>query len=243
MNNPDVGEQAISKAAEVGIDSQLEEVENLDVDIRANPLDLAQGKLESVTIDGQGMAMKKDLKAERLVMETDSIAIDPLKAALGDIELTQTTNAEAKIVLSEENLQGAFNSDYIKDKLKNQKVDVNGETLTVNAKDVQFTLPGEEKISIKATIDIQESSETKEIALSAKPSIDADGNKITLNDVQYHNKEDADFAKSLLDSTEELLDLRNFELEDMSLQIERIDVRQGKITMTANAAIEDFPDS
>ncbi len=46
MNSPDIGEQAISKAAEIAIDSQLDRVDDLDVDIKTNPLDLAQGKLE-----------------------------------------------------------------------------------------------------------------------------------------------------------------------------------------------------
>lgn len=245
MNSPDIGEQAISKAAEVGIDSQLSEVEELDVDIRANPLDLAQGEVESVTIDGEGMVMQKDLRAERLVMQTDSIAINPLKAALGDIELTQTTKAEAKIVLIEEDLQRAFNSEYIEEKLKNQKVEIDGETLTVNAHDVTITLPDRDRININATIDITESSEQKKIAISAKPSIDANGNKIVLEDVEYGDNDtrDAEFAKALLDSTEELLDLRNFELDEMSLQIDRLDVRQGKMTMTAKALVEEFPDS
>lgn len=245
MSTPDIGEQAISKAAEVGIESQLEEVKELDVDVRANAFDLAQGEVESVTIDAEGMEMQKDLRVERLVMQTDSIGIDALKAAFGNIELTHDTNAEAKIVLLEEDLQRAFNSEYIQEKLKNQKVKIDGKTLTVNAHDVQFALPSEDKISLHATIDITESSEQKNIAVSAKPNIDDNGNKIILEDVTYEDesKNDAKFAKALLDSTEELLDLRNFELEDMSLQIERLDVRQGKITMTANAAIQDFPDS
>ena len=245
MNSPDIGEQAISKAAEVGIDSQLNEVEDLDVDIRANPIDLAQGEVESVTIDGEGMVMQKDLRAERLVMQTDSIAIDPLKAAFGDIELQQTTEAEAKIVLLEEDLQRAFNSEYIQDKLKNQKIEIDGQTLTANAREVQITLPGKDEIKIDATIELAEDSEAKKIAVSAKPSIDANGNKIVLKDVKYGEggEKDAGFAKALLDSTEELLDLRNFELEEMSLQIDRLDIRQGKMTMTAKALVEEFPDS
>lgn len=87
MNQPDLGEQAISKAAEVGIENQLDEVEDLQVDVRANPLDLVGGKLESVTIDGKGMVMQKELRAERLILQTDAIAINAVKAALGNIEL------------------------------------------------------------------------------------------------------------------------------------------------------------
>ncbi len=243
MNKPDLGEQAISKAAEVGIESQLDEVEELDVDVRANPLDVVGGKLESVTVDGKGMVMKKELRAERLILQTDEIAVDSVKAALGNIKLTQDTNAEAKIVLLEADLQRAFNSEYIKGKLQNQKLDLNSETVTVNARNVKFTLPGEQKIGLEADIEIAESQTTKHIALFAKPRLDADGNKIAIADVEYHDHENAAFAQTLLDSTKEILDLRNFELDAMSLKIDKLDVCQGKIIMAARAVIRDFPNS
>ncbi|MBW4537102.1 MAG: DUF2993 domain-containing protein [Pleurocapsa minor HA4230-MV1] len=243
MNQPDLGEQAISKAAEVGIESQLDEVEDLQVDVRANPLDLVGGKLESVTIDGKGMVMKKELRAERLILQTDEIAIDAVKAALGNIELTQDTNAEAKIVLLETDLQQALNSEYIKGKLKNQKLDLNGETVTVNAHNVKLALPGEGKINLEADIEIAESQTTKHIALSAKPTLDADGNKIAIADVEYHAADNAAFAQALLDSVKELLDLRNFELNAVSFKIDKLDVGQGKMIMAAKAVISDFPDS
>lgn len=241
----DLGEKAISKAAEAGINSQLDEVEELDVDVRANPLDVAQGDIESVTIDAKGMVMKKDLRTERLVLQTDSIAVDTLKAAFGNIELQHSTNAEAKIVLKEEDLQRALNSEYIKDKLKNQKVKIDGETVTVNAKNVKCTLPGDNKISLSAEINIAESSETQKISVTAKPRVDENGNKIALEDVEYPNGENTnpELTQTLLDSTSELLDLRNFELDEMSLQIKRLDVRQGKMTMTAHAEVREFPNS
>ena len=243
MNQPDLGEQAISKAAEVGIESQLDEVKELNVDVRANPLEVMGGEVESVTVDAEGMVMQKDLRAERLILQTDQIAIDSIKAALGDIELTKSTNAEAKIVLLEADIQRAFNSEYVESKLKNQKLNVDGETLTVNASNVQFALPGEDKISLKADIEIVESGETKQIDLTAKPTLEADGNKIAIADVEYHNEDNAAFAQALLDSTKEVLDLRNFELDAMTLKLDRLDVLKGKIIMAASAVVREFPDS
>ena len=241
MGQQDLGEQAISKAAEIGIENQLDDVEELDVDIRANPLELAGGEVESVTIDAKGMVMQKDLRAERLILQTDEIALDGLKAALGNIELEHSTNAEAKIVLLEEDIQRAFNSEYIENKLKNQRIKIDGETKTVNAEKVRFTLPGEDKINLSADLTIVESNTKREIALSAKPQLEANGNKITIADVEYHNLEDADFAKALLDSMVEVLDLRNFELDEMSLRLTKLDVCEGKIIMAAAAEVHKFP--
>ena len=243
MNQPDLGEQAISKAAEVGIESQLDEVQELNIDVRANPVDLVGGKLESVIVDAKGMVMNKDLRAERLILQTDEIAIDSMKAAFGNIELTHETNAEAKIVLLEADVQRAFNSEYIASKLKNKKLDIDGETLTVNASNVKFALPGDGKIGLKADIEIAESSETKQLDLTAKPKLDANGNKIAIADVEYHDRDNAAFAQALLDSTKEVLDLRNFELKAMSLELDKLDVLKGKIIMAASAVVREFPDS
>ncbi|HBE54095.1 MAG TPA: DUF2993 domain-containing protein, partial [Cyanobacteria bacterium UBA11369] len=152
---PDLGEQAISKAAEIGLASQLDEVEELNVDIRTNPIKLIQGELESVSIEGKGLVMQQDLRAEELKVNIDNIAINPLSAAFGKIELTHPTEAETYVVLNEADLDRAFNSDFISEKLQNQKVHVNGQPMTIDAKQVEFRLPGEGKFALKADVFMQ----------------------------------------------------------------------------------------
>lgn len=243
MNSPDIGEQAISKAAEVGMETQLEEAEELDVDIRTNPVDVAQGKLESVDVEGEGLVMEKELRAEKLDIETDDIKIDPLKAAFGDIEMERPTNASARIVLTDDDIQRAFNSEYIKDKLKDQKVEINGETVQATAERVKFAMPGEGKISLEADISLAKASETKQIAFTAKPRISDRGNKIVVEDVEYTSgkNEAPELTQALLDSTEDLLDLRNFELDEMSLQLNKLDVQKKKMTIDADATVKQLP--
>ena len=85
----DLGEQAISKIAEVGLASQLDEVENLDVTVKTDPGKILSGSVDSVAVNGKGMVMQKDLRVEEMQLQTDRIAINPLSAAFGKIELTQ----------------------------------------------------------------------------------------------------------------------------------------------------------
>lgn len=241
MNSPDIGEQAISKAAEVGLKSQLDQVEDLDVNLKTDPLNLMQGNIDSVSIKGSGLVMKKELRAEKLRIETNSISIDPIKAALGNIELDCSTDARMLVVLKEEDLQRAFNSEYVKDKLKDLEINYQGEKISAQISQVEFTLPETDKVKLDA--DIQLAQNLAKISFTAIPKINSAGNKINLESVEY--KQEADYnqniAQAIINSAEEILDLRNFELDEMSLQVRKLDVQVGKLTIEADAVIEDFP--
>lgn len=93
MTSLDAGEQAINNLAKAGIESQLDEAEGLDVNLQTNPLDLMQGKIKSVSVKGDGLVMQKELRADKLRIETNGIAINSIKAAMGNIELIQPTDA------------------------------------------------------------------------------------------------------------------------------------------------------
>lgn len=240
----DIGEQALSKAAEIAISSQLDEVENLDVDIRTDPLKLIQGELESVKIEGKGLVMQKDLRTEELEIKTTNIAINPLSAVFGKIELTRPTEADAHVVLTEQ-CERAFNSEFIHQKLQNLDVNVNDQLMTINTRQVKFQLPGEGKIVLKAEIQPKGTGEMKQVAFTTVPRIVTGGEKVVLEDVQYVEGEDLspEITATLLERAGELLDLRNFELEGMSLRLKGLDVQKGKLTLQATALVEQFPES
>ena len=64
MVSSNIGDRAISEAAEVGLANQLDEAKNLDVDICTNPLNIMQGEIDSVSVKGEGLVIKKELRAE-----------------------------------------------------------------------------------------------------------------------------------------------------------------------------------
>jgi len=241
----DIGEQALSKAAEVALSSQLDEAERLDVDIRTDPLKLIQGELDSVKIQGEGLVMQKDLRAQELQVRTKNIAINPLSAAFGKIELTRPTEANAHVVLTEQDLERAFNSEFIHEKLQNLDVHVDGQPMTINTKQVELHLPGDSKIALKAEILLNKTGETKEVSFSAVPRVSAGGQRLSLEQVQYAEGKDVspELTAALLESASELLDLRNFELQGMSLRLKGLDVQKGKLTLQAEAQVEQFPSS
>jgi len=240
---PDLGEQAISKAAEMGIASQLDEVEEVNVDIRTDPIKLMQGEVDSVKIDGEGMVMQQDLRMEEMQIKTGSVAINPLSVAFGKIELKRPTDAEVHVVLTEADLNRAFNSDFIRDKLKNLEVNINGQPTRVDAQQVELRLPGEGKFALSSAIRMADSGETKRVAFTAVPQVNASGDRISLENVEYTEGQglSPELTEVLLQRASELLDLRNFELEGMSLRVQRLDVQAERLTLEASARVEQFP--
>ena len=232
-DTPDLGEQALSKAAEVGLSTQLDEVENIDVQIRTDPGKLMQGELETVDIEGKGLVMVK----------TNNIAINPLSAAVGKIELTHATDADARVVLTEADIERAFNSEYIHRQLQNLTVNVEGQPVTINTQ--QVGLPGEGKITFKAKILVKETGKTKEIAFSTQPRISAGGERVRLEDVQYIEGQElsTEVTQALLQRASELLDFQTFELQGMTLRLKNLDVQKRQIILYANTHIEQFPNS
>ena len=241
---PDIGEQAISKAAEVGLESQLDKADELDVNVRTNPADLMQGEVDSVSVKGKGLVMKKELRAEKIQIETGDIDINPIKAALGNIELESPSDARMLVVLKEEDIQRAFDSDYVIDKLQNLEIDYKGEKTIASINKVKFQLPEMNKVNLKADIELTQVEKQEQINFSAIPEVSADGTSVNLSSIEYESEAEynREVAKAIVNSTEEILDLRNFELEEMSMRVRKLDVRAGKLTIEADATIVDFPD-
>jgi hypothetical protein len=119
-DNPNLGDIALNKVVEMAIDSQLDTAEQINVDLRTNPLELIQGKVDAIEISGRGLVVKQDLRMETLKINSDAVAIDPLKAVFGNIELTHPTDAEAQIVLTcwiyATSIFPAYRSDYTNSK-------------------------------------------------------------------------------------------------------------------------------
>ncbi len=241
--NANLGEQALSKAAEIGIASQLDEVKNVNVNVAADPLQIVQGEVEAVVIEGEGMVMQQDLRIEAMKLQTNKISIDPLKAAFGKIELRQPTQATAEVVLQEQDINRALNSNYLRDKLQNLQIQVDQQPMTLETCQVSFWLPGDRKVGVSAEVVYQETGEHQQVAFTALPQKSADGQRLVLSQVQYSEGKEIspELTAALLDKVSQLLDLRNFELEGMTLQLQDFQVNQTNITLQAVAQVVEFP--
>ncbi len=241
-DSPNLGEKAISKVAEVGIANQLDQVEEIDVDIRTAPEKLIQGEVDSVAITGKGLVMKQDLRMESLEVTTDQVAINPLSAVFGNIELTQPTTAEAEIVLTEADLNRAFSSDYLQAKLKGLSMQIEGKPVTVDVRETVLHLPGDNKFEINADFWLREQNAAKQVSVTAIPKVQEQGHCIALEILSAEGQGlEAELVVAILEQLTALLDLRNFDIPGIALQLHRLDVQPGRLVIQAKTQIEQIP--
>jgi len=240
---PDLGKEALNKVAEVGLSSQLDDVEELHVDVKTDPMKLMSGEVESVEIEGKGMVMEKDLRVEEMQVETGHVAVNPMKAVFGSLELAHPTDATVHVTLTEADINRAFNSEYIQDKLQNLEVDVNGDRLIVDTQRVEFGLPGNGTVALKTDVKLRNTGETRHTAFTVTPTMEPGGQQVVLENVQYEPGQELspELTSALLATARELLDLRNFELEGMDLRLKHMDVQPGRLLLEAEARVEKIP--
>lgn len=241
-DSPDLGEQALSKVAEAGISNQLDEVEDLNIDIRTNPGKLLQGEVDSVSISGKGMVMKQDLRMESLDIQTTKVSVNPLSALFGNIELDQPANADAQIVLTEEDLNRALASDYIVGKFQGLKLETEQQTHTIALRQATIHLLDGGTMSLSIDFLLQESNEAKSISATVIPKIKTGGQKIDLEILAVQGQGlNPELGVALLKQITTLLDLGNFDIPGVSLWIQRFDIESEKMIIHATTKIEQLP--
>lgn len=241
-DSPDIGEQALSKVAEIGISNQLDTVEDLNVNIRTNPVKLLRGEVDSVEISGKGMVMKQDLRMESIEVQTTKVSINPFSALLGNIELDQPADAEAQIVLTEEDLNHALASDYIADKLHGLKLQIGQQTHTLKFRQVGVHLLHEGTMSVDVDFLLQESNDAKSLSATVVPTVKTGGQKIDLEILSVQGEGlNAELGIAVLKQLTDLLDLSSFDLPGMDLWLQRFDVQSEKMIIHAKTKIQQIP--
>lgn len=254
-----LGEQAIDKAAELAINSQLEQTDQLDVAVKTDPVKLIQGKVDSVKVAAEGMVVKPDLRAAAVGIEADAVAVDPLKVMLGEIVLTETLNANAHVLLTEADLNQALASDFLRRKMQGLRLDVQGTPTRMQIEQIVLTLPDDQFLLLDAvltligldqqnldqqhpdqqTLDQQTLEQQKQFSAVVKPFLSQDGYCLNLELVSAEGQGlNLDFIRALLDQVAMLLDLRNFGLSNMTFRLKEIRLQPGQILLRGGTQIE-----
>jgi LmeA-like phospholipid-binding len=242
---PNLEEQAVSKAIEATITSQVDAIEEIDVDIQTNLLKLILGQADSIELAGKGLVMQKDIRLQEIEVNANNIDIDTFSAFFGQIELDKPIDATAKIVITEPDLNRALNSEYVLKKARNFKLNVDGKTVILEMQQMKLQFPEDNKMLFTGKIILHEKGETQPIGFTAAFRPRTQKQPVIVESFQCDREQGIPFAISvaLMQKIKQWIELPYLDLEGIALRVQEMTVRSGQLTLQLQMRMKHLPDN
>lgn len=236
-------EQLLSQVVESKLSDQLDQAEKIDVDVQTDLLKVVQGQVDGVSIKGQGLVMKNDIRVQELKLQTESVAINPLSALFGQIELNHPVNASARIVLTEADINRTFKSDYIRNKMEKFDLNVDGEIVSLETQQTQIYLPGSGKMKFNGTMLLHEKGNTRSVGFSAifRPPTPSEPVMLESFNCIEGDGFSLEVVAALMQQLKALVNQPCFELEDMIVRVKNIEVLEGSLVLLIETRVKQIP--
>ncbi|MBD2302462.1 DUF2993 domain-containing protein [Nostoc sp. FACHB-190] len=238
-------EQFISQEAERQLSNQLDEAEQIDVDVQTDLFKIVQGQADGVSLSAKGLVFKENIRVQDIKLQTDKIAVNPVSAIFGQIELNAPVNAIARIIMTESDINQALNSEFVQNSQKNYELNVEGENVRLEMQNIQLAFPGNNKIQCQGLIDITEKGKNRPLGFTAQFQPKTYTNPIILESFNCHQGEGITFelVLAIIQKVKELLNLQYFTWEGTKFKIINLDVKQQHLILLVETQMQHIPAS
>ncbi|NDJ25621.1 LmeA family phospholipid-binding protein [Nostoc sp. B(2019)] len=238
-------EQLLSQEAERMVSQQLDKVEQIDIDVQTDLLKIVQGQADGVSFTGQGLTIKEDIRVQEIKLQTDSIAINPLSALFGQIELNQPVNTIARIVLLETDINCALSSDFVRSKLQSYDLKVDSEIVSLEPQEIQIFLPDSGKLEFRVKVLLKEMGNTRPLSFMGMVRPRTHSQPLMLESFNCTQGEGVsiELVVAIMQKIKELVNLPSFKWEDMVFRIKDLEVEKGIMTLMIETQVRQIPSS
>lgn len=247
----DWGEKMLNTVASQSIRHLFSRSGDVAVAVRCNPSSkLLQGSIDSFKMNGRDLVIRRDFQVKEMSFETDAVAIDVSALMGGKLRLRQPTQAVAKVILTEEAINAAFEAELVRKKLEKVESDAllnlsGGEP--VSFKEVEVQLLQDNKVRIFALTDLPNQDDVP-IRLTATLAVEK-RRKILFSDPVFEPEgveESYQYLSKLLTETfagilNEMVDLDRFDLDGVLMRINRLETHGKELVFSGYAQIDHFP--
>ena len=239
----DLGEKTINKIAEVALSTKLEQREKLRVKVKTDPNLLAQGTLESLVIDCQGLMVENSLRMESINITLNTIAVSPFKALTGNIQLTQPSRGKAYVLLTEKDITRVLDRAILRK--KENKIIIDEKVIKAKLEQVKCQLLDTGKILIEGTVKLEKAKDIKRVISEIKPKICQAGNGVIIDEIKYLKEPNLSsiLLAPILKEATSIFNLKNFKVDGFSLKVQEFNIKQGALQLQAEAGMTHFPQS
>jgi hypothetical protein len=251
-SSTDFGERMLNAVATQSIRHLFTRSEFIDVMVRCYPSSkLMQGSIDSFKMTGRQLVIRRQFEVEEMSFETDAVAIDFSSVLGGQLRLKQPTQAVAQITLVEDAINRAFKADLVQKRL--QKLDLppltnlsGGEP--VSFRDVEINLLPENRVKIVAKTDLPNRTDVP-IQLTATLAIEK-RRRIVFDNPQFEAEAVPDeslraisepLTMAFVQVLNDMVDLDRFDLDGVTLRLNRLETHDKQLLFSGYAQIEHFP--
>ncbi|MEP0857662.1 DUF2993 domain-containing protein [Trichocoleus sp. DQ-U1] len=249
----DWGERLLNTVASKTIRHMFTQSESVEVAVRCYPSSkLLQGSIDSFKMSGSGLVIRREFRTEEMSFETDAVSIDFSCVMQGQIRLKQPTQAVVQVTLTQADINQSFQAELVQKRLQ----DISTPALTdlsggqpVSFTEVQVQLLPENQVQIFAKADLGEKGL---VPLSMKSTLSVERRRrIRFKDPQFQPEavpeESREISQTLTSAFAEILDnmvdLDRFNLDGVTMRINRLETQGDKLIFSGYAQIERVPNN
>ncbi|NET01088.1 MAG: DUF2993 domain-containing protein [Sphaerospermopsis sp. SIO1G2] len=249
----DWGEQMLNKVASQTIRHLFTQSESVEVFVRCYPSSkLLQGSIDSFSMSGRGLLIRKDFAVEKMSFETDAVAIDFSSVLSGKLKLKQPTQAVAQVVLTEEGINRAFTAELVRKRLLNlsdpKLTEISGGQ-PVSFTDVKIQLLQGNHLHLVAQADIGSGDVvplkmTLSVGIERRRRVSFKNPKIEIEEIpEAQQKVSQALSIALVEILDNMVDLDRFDLDGVKMRLNRLETEGNKLIFSGYAEIERIPRS
>ncbi len=248
--NTDMGERLLNTVASQSICHLFTQSELVEVAIRCYPSSkILQGAIDGLQMHGRKLVIRHDFPVEEMSFQTDAVAIDLSTLLGGKLRLKQPTQAVAQIILSEEGINQAFQAKLVTKRLENltsPMLTAVSEGEPVSFREVSVQLQPHNEIRLFAKADIG-SDDRIGITMGATVTVER-RRRIQFTQVQFEDNtvppelgRSSALATALINLLNDMVDLDRFDLDGITLRINRLETQGKNLIFSGYAQINHFP--
>lgn len=249
----DWGEQMLNTVASKTIRHLFTQSESVDVSVRCYPSSkLLQGSIDSFKMSGRGLVIRRQFRAQELSFETDAVLLDFSSVLKGQINIKQPTQAIAQVVLTEGDINESFQAELVRKRLENLSIPAlselsGGEPISFTDVQVQLQPNNGVRLFAKANLPghgLIPISMTSTLAVERRRRLLFENSKFEPDAVPESLRE---ISQKLTDAMAEILnnmvDLDRFNLDGVTLRINRLETQGKQLIFSGYAQIERVPNN
>lgn len=235
-------EQMLSQEAERQISKQLDGAEKIDVDVQTDLLKMFQGQADGVSVTGRGLVMR-GIRVQDIKLQTDSLAINPLSVLFGQIELNQPVNTSARVVLTEADINHALTSEFVRSKMPNFELNVDGEIVGLQPQEIQIHLIDNGKMAFTGKVLLTEKGKARTVGFTAQVCPRTEHKPIMLESFNCTQGEgiSLEVVVALMQKVKELVNLPYLQFDDVVFRVKNMEVQKSSMTLLVDARVTQIP--